>query len=404
MRIAILGAGNAGTCAALELASRGRNVDLYDECELPVTRASLHNEGKVHMGILYAKDPTLETARMMIAGALTFAPLLRKWAGFELDRVTVSTPFLYGVHRGTMVGTDALKAHYAACKRLFDDAVAAGAEPYLGLERTMNIEEMRRAEWQDLVDPGYFATVFRTNELAVDPRTVAELLRAAVLANPRIRFTGLARITDVADAAGGGLRVRFSKGGHEYAEEYDRVANTLWHGRLEIDARLGLRPEHPWSHRYKFANRVFLPLARDTLPSITGVLGPFGDIVNYGRRGFFLSWYPEGMIATSHDLCPPEWDRELTPERRLAVFRRSLAAWVERCPPLSGLRFDDGSIDPGGGVIFAWGETGLEDDRSRLHERYDIGVRSRGNYHSVNTGKYTTSPYMGLKTAERILG
>ena len=49
MRIAILGAGNAGVCTALELASRGHAVDLYDENSQVITRASQNNEGKIHL-------------------------------------------------------------------------------------------------------------------------------------------------------------------------------------------------------------------------------------------------------------------------------------------------------------------------------------------------------------------
>jgi hypothetical protein len=113
---------------------------------------------------------------------------------------------------------------------------------------------------------------------------------------------------------------------------------------------------------------------------------------------------PRFLLTAAGAELPPEWDGELTRAQRLAVFQRSLAAWVERCPALSGVKFSEENVDPGGGVIFAWGETGIEDHHSKLHDRYDIGVYSRGNYHSVNTGKFTTSPYMGLRTAERILG
>jgi hypothetical protein len=77
---------------------------------------------------------------------------------------------------------------------------------------------------------------------------------------------------------------------------------------------------------------------------------------------------------------------------------------MERCPPLRSLRFRPSDVDPGGGIIFAWGDTGVDDPESMLHERFEIGVHSYGNYHTVNTGKYTMTPWMGMKTAERILG
>ena len=403
MRIAILGAGNTGTCAALELAARGHDVDLYDQASGPIQRASFHNEGKVHVGILYAKDRSLRTAELMIRGALAFASLLDRWVGFDCTRLQISTPFYYGVHKGTMVSVDALKAHYAQCQRLFADLHLASGLRYLGTDDALHIEELDRAEIDSMVTSDFFVTMFRTSERAVDPRTVATLLRAAALANPRIHCVLGARIEAVSRADRGKLAVAFRKNGEDFVENYDQVANALWQGRLRVDATMGLGAGHPWMYRYKFANRVLVPLEGD-IPSITCVLGPFGDIVNYGENGLFLSWYPEGMVATSRGLEPPDWESELTAERRQEVFRRSHAAWIERCPRLRSLRFDMSDVDPGGGVIFAWGDTDVSDPDSLLHERYEIGVHSYGNYHTVNTGKYTMTPWMGLKTAERILG
>ena len=344
----------------------------------------------------------MRTAQLMLEGATTFAPLLDRWIGFD-DRQVLSTPFYYAVHRGSMVEVDRLRAHYAGCKRVLDEMHAARGATYLGMERTLHVEQMTQSAMEQLISGDYFEAMFRTNERAVDPRTLATLLRAAIRGNPRIRFTARARVSDVAWLDRGAIAVTFEKDGQCYVEEYDQVANTLWHGRLSIDARIGLQPEIPWMHRYKFANRVHVPLGPG-IPSITCVLGPFGDIVNYGANGLFLSWYPEGMIGTSFDLQPPDWHHELTPERRHQVFQRSHAEWMELCPLLRSLDFSAKDVDPGGGVIFAWGNTDIDDQNSRLHDRYDVGVYSVRNYHTVNTGKYTLAPLMGMRTADRILG
>jgi hypothetical protein len=61
-------------------------------------------------------------------------------------------------------------------------------------------------------------------------------------------------------------------------------------------------------------------------------------------------------------------------------------------------------VDAAAGVIFAWGAADIDEHGSRLHTRYEIGIHSEGNYHSVNTGKYTMVPLLGYQTAERILG
>ena len=404
MRIAILGAGNAGTCAALELARHGRQVDLFDDNETPISRASFHNEGKVHLGFLYAKDRSLRTARLMLEGALGFADLVNRWTGGKVESLNVSTPFYYGVHVGTMVDVDALAAHYGHCERIFDEIAAATKGRYLGVDASMSVQRLSSPEMERLVDSRYFHALFRATERSVDPRTLAPLLRGAALAESRIHFIGRSRITGVERTTEGALAVTFSRDGASHTESYDQVVNCLWHGRLAIDQTVGLAPEFPWMNRYKFANRVSRPIANGDLPSLTCVLGPFGDIVNYGPKGLFLSWYPEGMIGTSTDLEPPDWDRQLSAERRAEVFQRSHAEWLKRCPELARYAFAKDEVDPGGGVIFAWGDSDVQDPCSKLHDRYDVGVYSTGNYHTVNTGKYTLSLLMGKRAAERVMG
>ena len=75
-RIGVLGAGIQGSCVALELARRGYRVDLLDKNELAVSQASLQNEGKIHLGFVYASDSSLRTASRMLEGSRRFASLL----------------------------------------------------------------------------------------------------------------------------------------------------------------------------------------------------------------------------------------------------------------------------------------------------------------------------------------
>lgn len=71
-RIAILGAGGLGACAALELALRGYQVDLFEKHSEPIRKASFVNEGKIHLGFIYALDKDLFTARQMLVDAVHF--------------------------------------------------------------------------------------------------------------------------------------------------------------------------------------------------------------------------------------------------------------------------------------------------------------------------------------------
>src|SRR2546425_7382138 len=98
MHVAVLGGGLQGCCTALALAQRGANVTLFDRNELLLSRAAVANEGKIHLGYMYAGDPTLSTARMMMRGALAFAPFFARQLGQSCDRMAVSMPAVYLVH------------------------------------------------------------------------------------------------------------------------------------------------------------------------------------------------------------------------------------------------------------------------------------------------------------------
>lgn len=404
MRIAILGAGGAGVCTALELAARGQAVDLYDENPLPVSRASRNNEGKVHLGLVYARDRSLETARTMIRGAIHFTDCLSRWIDLPMDDRIFSTPYHYAVHKGTMTEPSELEAHYHHCKRLLEEACASTGLAYLGCDRTLAVEQLPPREVEQLVASEHFLTAFRTSERAVDPRAVADRLRAAVQASSRIRFIPNARVTDLAWSDDGRLRVSFRLQGEAFEETYDHVANALWEGRLALDAKLGLGPERDWLYRYKLGGWINVPVRPETVPSLTVVLGPFGDVVNFGQGGVYVCWYPVGLLGTSRALKPPEWEASLTPAAWRESITRSYEEWCVRCPGLRAVDHAADVVDPAGGVIFAWGATDIDTEDSRLHTRHEIGVHSVRNYHSVNTGKYTMIPYLGVKTAERILG
>src|SRR6185436_13010758 len=142
MRIAILGAGGTGVCTALELAARGQVVDLYDENPLPISRASRNNEGKIHLGLVYARDRSLETAKTMIRGAIHFTDRLSRWIDLPPDDQIVSTPYYYAVHKGTMTEPDELERHYRHCKGLLEDACASTGLSYLGRDRTLLVERL----------------------------------------------------------------------------------------------------------------------------------------------------------------------------------------------------------------------------------------------------------------------
>jgi hypothetical protein len=91
-------------------------------------------------------------------------------------------------------------------------------------------------------------------------------------------------------------------------------------------------------------------------------------------------------------------------EQRLDVFQRSFEELKQRVPAVGNLKFPIEAVDPVGGDILALGTIDVDKNESRLHERFEVGIRSFGNYHSVDTGKYTLIPYLAMKVADRLEG
>jgi hypothetical protein len=340
----------------------------------------------------------------MVAGGLAFESCLSRWIDIDIDATPRSTPFVYAVHKDTMVGLDRLARHFAACCALDREIRAASGLRYLGRDEPAGFRQLDRTALAAILDPAEFIGAFHTTECAIDPRPVAERLRAAVLAEPRITFHGGCRVERVARLNRGGFTVYFTRDEARREGPYDQVVNALWDGRLTVDRTMGIKPSQNWIFRHKFGNRVTVKLGTDDLPSVTMILGPFGDIVNFGSAGMYLSWYPFGMVASTRDEQPPPGWTDLNASVRLQVFERSFTKWSTFCPKLRDLTFSRDQIDPSSGVIFAWGESDIDDPRSKLHLRDDIGIRSVDGYHSVNTGKYTMVPYFAVNTAARVLG
>ena len=95
MLVGVLGGGLQGCCTALALAERRVRVTLFDKNDTLLSRAAIANEGKIHLGYMYAGDPTLSTAKTMMAGALAFAPFLERYLGQPAHSFSVSVSATY---------------------------------------------------------------------------------------------------------------------------------------------------------------------------------------------------------------------------------------------------------------------------------------------------------------------
>src|SRR5262245_61696667 len=109
--VLVLGAGLQGAGVALELARRGIPTTLVGQDDVPLNRASMRNEGRIHLGLIYANDRSRETAFLQLEGALRFRAIVDRWVAPDAVWLERSTPFYYLVARDSVLSPDALVAH-----------------------------------------------------------------------------------------------------------------------------------------------------------------------------------------------------------------------------------------------------------------------------------------------------
>jgi hypothetical protein len=140
----------------------------------------------------------------------------------------------------------------------------------------------------------------------------------------------------------------------------------------------------------------------DASSALIGV-GPYGDIKNYGNGNFYLSWYPVGMLLEREGGRHPE-PPELDDRRRQSVAAGTFDALGRLLPAAERIRQHASEVRVEGGWVYAQAQGTLENPRSTLHRRENLGVRWSGTYASVDTGKYSVAPLLAKTVAERIAG
>jgi glycine/D-amino acid oxidase-like deaminating enzyme len=397
LRVAVLGSGIMGSSLALMLAGKGAKVTLYDQADVPFSKASRWNEGKIHLGYLYSADPSLRTAQKIAPGSLHFVPLVEELLGTSVRDVMTQTDDIFLTHRKSVVPPDAMEDYFGKVTDLLKSTPDAGLYPANlagGARRLSRTELLSHTDSSDIV------AGFSIPERSIMTNAVADGFVAALAAEPRVELRLGFRITHV-EEHDGRLAVRGAIGGNLQAgETYDIVINALWEGRREIDRSVQPDTDEVWSNRYRFA--LFVRVREpQNLSSAMIATGPFGDVKNYNGRDFYLSWYPAGLAENSDapDVPPPP---RLDAGQKAKLASQVLDSLGTFLPAIGDLRTSIETISVEGGWVVAPGGGDLGDRASALHRRDRFGVWRRGNYISVDTGKYSTAPWMADRIVREI--
>ncbi|NOT33170.1 MAG: FAD-dependent oxidoreductase [Candidatus Eisenbacteria bacterium] len=399
----VLGAGLQGAGVALELARRGLPSTLIERDACAIHRASLRNEGKIHLGFIYANDRSLATADLQLEGALRFRRIVASWMNGSDDWLERSTPFQYLVAADSVVAAHDLASHYAAVEARHHEWLRGDEGlDYLGLRLDQLVRPLAATELAAFFEPSRLEAGFATAELAIDTDVLAMHVRRSLADSPLVTFLP-AHLARSITRGRHGFRVEGESPSGTWRIDSEQVVNATWEHRLAFDRQLGVAPPADLLHRLKYRVIAQLPTRLHGAPSVSMVLGRYGDIVVRRGGAAFLSWYPAGLRGWSHELVPPEdWDapcRGETPTALANEIRDQILAGIDAWFP--GVA-DSETLRVDAGAIVAIGRSDVDDAASALHDRTRIGVESDDGYHSVNTGKLTTAPLFAVEVANRV--
>jgi hypothetical protein len=331
--------------------------------------------------------------------------MLGRWIDLDAHPLDLSAAFDYVVPSASALSVPEIEAYFGRVKALHNAQAQWLGADYLDAPSEPFFAPIAKADIEQRYEATRVLAAYSTIERSVDSVRLAARLRAAVESAPDVHLRTNCTVRGVMRCGNGGLEVEFDNGDSTHKEGYDAVVNAAWAGRLGIDATLNLVPSRPWLYRYKFGVGIHLPPGRSRPPTVTMIHGPFGDVVDFPSGRTYVSWYPSGMVGTSSAVVPPDWEAEVDEAGRRQICHESISALADFCPTLRDLPAAVAeSADVKGGVIFAWGTTDICDAASELHQRFDIGIVSAGNYHTVDPGKYTMVPLLAVEVCDRIEG
>ena len=383
--VAVLGGGIMGSSVALHLARLGARATVFEREDAPFRGASRWNEGKIHLGFLYAADPSLRTAHSVLGPGLDFADQVERLTGAVCAERMTPAEDLYLVHRDSVSSPEATRAYFERLAETIREH--PGASRYLVDVSGCRAAELSVQELGAVADPSTIAAGLRVPERSVNTGFVADAFVAALETAAGVELACGVDVGSVEPAGDG--RWSVISGPDSYGP-FDAVVNALWEGRPAIDRSVGHRPDSGEQHRYRVSLFVRADRALE-VPSAVVAVGPFGDLKGYGDGSFYVSWYPAGLLARSESVEPPPLP-ELDAATRRRIADETFTGLGAIVPAALAIRDAAAEVRVEGGWVYSQGRGTLDDPGAAVHRRDLHGISRIGSYFSVDTGKYSVAP------------
>jgi hypothetical protein len=394
-RVAILGAGIQGCLAALLFKKHGYDVTLIDKSSDIMTRASSVGEGRIHLGLEYANDPSFQTAKYMVESAMHFSStiesLVRRkidWSALKSERLMCLIP------HDSLVTPKQFEDYGSKLELLYEDILLNDPDlSYLG-ERPPKIL-IGRVPVPQSVNTSFIQAAYESVEVCILSNKLKLIIKDA-LAEQGVNLVFGRKIVDVQrnnQNPLGALKVITDSS----ENDYDAVVNCLWEDRARIDRKMGLKVPQDESIRVKASVRLpNLPIHAN-IPSVAIMNGPFGDFVRYGPNDqVYFAWHPISIDMITQDQNKiMQYERHANFDFPMDYLKAKVEghrkAFEMIFPRQNSSIFDSAVL--GAGYVVANGLTDIDDPNSALHMRCDPPFQIKEGYVSIKTQKLTSAPY-----------
>jgi glycine/D-amino acid oxidase-like deaminating enzyme len=383
--IAVLGAGMLGSTLSIFLARKGARVTLFDAADRPMSKAGRWNEGKLHLGYMYAADRSLNTARKLMPGGIAFRSTVESLIECPIEPHLTRAEEIFLTHAASVVDPDSMFRYLNAVWDL-----GQGVHGDLNRPTSLTREELLAISENPLIVAG-----FRVPERSVNTNWLADRLVDRLASERGIELRCSCFVTSVSNERTG-WRVSTDR---VDLKGFDAVVNALWEGKSAVDETVVRSLSQPLSYRYRAS--VFMKGANASVNNVVITTGPFGDIKNYDDNDLYLSWYPAGLLldcCQTHAPSPPTIDRAMEND----ICRRMIDELSKFFPVVNNLAAAAEEMVVRGGWVVAHGSGVLSDPSSTLHRRDEFGISRLGSYYSVNVGKYSVAPWIASQIAAEL--
>lgn len=395
-KVAIIGGGITGCCSAASLQDKAGEITIFDSEPRLMDEASYYNEGRIHLGYTYGMDKTLDTARLMIKTALVFERLLVRWFGKEISKVPRSSVFNYTVHKGGLMDANEYEAHAKKVGEIILKTLKKG-DTYFGVNLKETPYRLSSKYLSDNYDRDNILSVFKTNEISIDPEAIAEIIRKNITKFPRVKIRLNSEVKSIKKNGAKYKLAIQTPDSKAFEETFDCVINASGRSLLHLNSFIGIKPPKNPLFRLKYLIRTRSKVM--DVPSTSVVLGMYGEVVTFDDF-MTLAWYPAGRL---------EWYQGISPKRAEPVLEKEPAASELKAeiveglsgivPKLKNRSFEDSILK--GNWIYAPGTSDVNNPKSKLHKRTNVGIKQVGKFFSIDPGKYTTAPYFADELAKR---